>query len=221
MIRRKLTKSLKEKIRTNYRNLKQADFDGEALTYLKKVRGAAKGRNAKKKKKSPPKESKPHAIKIGDTVIEPDSKAYEIIALSAKNKNQSLKKFVHENKKAIEELLRDYLVFFKTEIDTLIKTIRSLPKGAKIFVPIRGQEKSRPRAIFLLHSIKKAMLELAPIYEVVFIEAAYDLYGNLHFNCPQPGEYKHIGDEDNDSDYDEILDFIDNEYPSITYIRND
>lgn len=228
MIRRKLTSQLKAKIKADYRKLKQSDFDGDALRYLKQVRGAAKGRTHKKAKA---RESAKKAIEkvqgtakkigkevdliIGQHVIKPGTKAYEVIILSAKNKKQSVKKFIKENEKAIEQLLADYLLFFKSEIDTLVKVIRELPKKAEIHVPVKRKKMSRPRAIFILHSIKKAMLELAPIYEAVFIEAAYDLYGNMHFNCPQPGEYKHI------EDGDELLDFIDENYQNITYIRND
>jgi len=228
MIRRKLTASLKEKIKKEFSKLRLRDFDGEALSYLKKVRGAAKGRKAKKKKHK--EQSKKRAtrfeseveltgkekpLKIGKHTVDPTSKAYEIIILSARNKNQSLKKFVKENESAIEKLLDDYLIFVKSEIDNLIKQIRELPKKAKVFIPIHGKEKSRPRAIFMLHSIKKAMMELAAIYEVVFIEYGMDLYGDLHFNCPQPHEYKDI------EDGDELLDWIDEHYPNITYIRND
>lgn len=224
MIRRKLTKQLKEKIKSDFRKLKQSDFDGEALRYLKQVRGAAKGRSAQKTKKKKAAEKRIEKvvghgtgkkIKIGDTTVEPGTKAYELISASAKNKNQSIAKFVKENEKAIEQMLKDFLIFFKSEIETLVQTIRELPKNVKIFVPIRGNILSKARAIFILHAIKKTMLELCEIYEVVFIEAAYDLYGNLHFNCPQPGEYKNI------EDGEELLEFIDDRYANITYIRND
>lgn len=227
MIRRKLTESLKKKIKSDYRKLKQSDFDGDALSYLKKVRAAAKGRSVKKKKQKEASQKRKNkiaaektperakSIKVGSRVIEPGSKAYEIIFLSAKNTNKSLDRFIKENEKAIEELLSNYLIFFKTEIDNLIKQIRELPKKSKVHIPVHGSEKSRARSIFMLHSIKKAMLELAAIYEVVFIEWGIDLDSDMHFNCPQPGEYKNI------EDGEELLDFIDEYYPNITYIRND
>jgi len=59
------------------------------------------------------------------------------------------------------------------------------------------------------------MIELGPIYPLVFIEYAFDLTGNLHFNCPRPGEYKEF------ESWDELKDFIDDQYPNITYIEHD
>lgn len=55
---------------------------------------------------------------------------------------------------------------------------------------------------------------MAEVYEAIMIEAAYDLYGNLHIDLPKPGEYADIEDEE------ELLDFIDSEYSNIRYIRN-
>jgi len=227
MIRRKLTPSLKKKIKDDYKHLRLADFDSEALTYLKQVRGAAKGRAAKKKqekekkktskKEAPKKEAgkkSQEEIKVAGKIIKPGSKAYELISEGAKVKNQSVKKFVQENEAAIEKMLKDFLIFAKKEIDDLIILIRSLDKSSKVFCPIKTKVISRPYAIYLLHAIKKAILETELTYEVVFIEYAFDLSGNIHFNCPRPSEYiEYMGEE--------LLEFIDDEYPNITYIRND
>lgn len=227
MIRKKLTSSLKEKIKKDFRKLKKSDFDGDALAYLNRVRGAAKGRASQKKnkkeagkkaiakvvsKKTPSVKAK--AITIGGITIEPDSKAYEILQASATNTNKTLAKFVKENEKAIEKLLADYLIAFKKECDDLIKLIHELPKKAKVFSPVRTKTITKHYVIFLLHSIKKAILETGVTYEPVFVEASFDLYGNLHVDVPRPGEYKELEGED-------LLDFIDSEYPNITYIRND
>lgn len=230
MIRRKLTESLKKKIKKSYKSLKKADFDGDALAYLNRVRGAAKGRNAKKKtlhekeakekskkkgKKTKEKTFKePKNIKVCGTTLERDDPGYIIIAGSARNKNKSIGQFVKENEEAICKMLRDYLVFEKKEIDYLRSDIKSLPSDRKVFVPIKTFTKSHTRASFLLHMIKKTLIELANIYPFVFIEYAYDLNGNMHFNCPQPSEYQ-------DMDGEELMDFLDDNYPAITFIRND
>jgi len=227
MIRRKLTPSLKKKIKDDYKHLRLADFDGEALTYLRQVKGAAKGRAAKKKqakeKKKAPKKEAPKEkarkesqaeIKVAGKIIKPGSKAYELISEGAKVKNQSIRKFVQENESAIEKMLKDFLIFYRKEIDDLIILIRSLHKSAKIYCPIKFKVISRPYAIFLLHAIKKAILETELTYEVIFIEYAFDLNGNIHFNCPRPSQYAELMGE-------ELLEFVDDEYPNISYIRND
>lgn len=230
MIRRKLTPSLKKKIKNDFKNLRLRDFDGEALAYLRKVKSASNAKTgtkpaAKKKtqKKKASKEKTPkkkkvqkseEPIKIAGKIIKPGSEAYELIQTGAKAKNQTVKKFVRENEEAISRMLENYLIFFKKEIDDLIKFIRELPDGSKIFSPIKHKKISRSYVIYLLHAIKKAMLETSLIYEVVFIEYALDLYGNLHVNVPRPGEYAELGGDD-------LLEFIDDRYANITYIRND
>lgn len=225
MPKKKLTPNLKEFLKGNYRKVKQADYEGEALTYLKKLRSLASARKHKQTGKTKSKKStassrkktpkKDEEIRIGKRTIKPGTKAYEIIKEGAKIKKQSIKRFASENESAIEELLKNYLIFFKKEIEDMIEEVRNLPKKAKVFIPIRGKERSKQRAIFLLHAIKKAMLELAEIYEVVFIEGAYDLSGNLHINIPMESEYKDI------TDGDELLEYIDDRYANITYIKND
>lgn len=234
MIRIKLTDSLKKKIKEQYRSLHKSDFDGEALAYLNRVRGAAKGRSAQKKvrhekeKKAKAKQKKkskgktkkekkfrlPKELRICGLVLKKDDPGYIIIAGSARNKNQSVAKFVKDNESAICKMLSDYLVFEKKEIDYLRADIKSLPNNKKTFVPTKTFVKSHTRASFLLHMLKKTMIELAAIYPFVFIEYAYDLEGNIHFNCPQPSEYAEM-------DGEELLDFLDNDYPNITWIRND
>lgn len=226
MARKKLTEKLKAEIKKNHRKLKKADFSGEALAYLNRVRAGHKAaktrkRNAGEKKPSKDKskgkrvEKIDQSIKIGKKTIKPGSQSYELIKEAAKSKKQSVKKFVSENKEAIEALLDNYLIYGRKEIDDLIEEVKELPSNKKIFIPIKGKIRSKARAIFILHQIKKTLLNLADVYEVIFIEYAYDLNGNMYIDVPIPSEYGSI------EDGDELLDFIDENYSNITYIRND
>lgn len=227
MPKRKLTDRLKAEIKANYRNLRQADFDGDALRYLKQVRGAAKGRRAQGKIREAKAEKVRKAIPTGDadgkgkpiTIAGvkhfPGSKIYEIVKVSAANTGMSVSKFVKENKDNLETLVKNYLIFSKKEIDDLRKLIKQLPDESKVISPVRHGGISRKYASFLLHTIKKTMIELAPVYPYIFIEYAFDLDANLHFACPRPNEYQDI------EDGEELLEWIDDRYPNITYIRND
>lgn len=226
MPKKKLTPSLKEKIKKDYHRLNQSDFEGEALTYLKRVRGARKARIAQEKKRAEREEkvkgaipkaeiTKGKDIRVGDKVYSPGEKVYDIIVLSAKNKGQSVKAFVKEHQVALEKLLSDYLMFAKTEVDKLREIIKLLDDDKKIFSPIRTKVISKRTASFNLHMVKKTLMEMCGIYPVVFIEYAFDLDSNLHFNCPRPGDYKEF------EDCSELKEFLEDEYPKITFIEHD
>lgn len=227
MPKRKLTESLKSKIKKDYSKLRQSDYEGDALRYLKQVRGAHKGhrtqkknreeRSKKVKEKIPTtgKETRGKEIKVGDKTYKPGDKVYDIIALSAKQKNMSTKKFVQTYGDALEKLLRDYMVFAKSEVDILRELIKNLPKDAKIYSPIRTKIISAGTASFNLHMVKKTLMEVCSIYPVVFIEYAFDLDSNLHFNCPRPGEYKDL------EDCESLRDYLEMNYENITWIEHD
>ena len=71
---KKLSNKVREEIKSNYSKLRLKDYEGEALAYLKQVRGAAKGRKARKDK----------VAKIDDLVIPRDSELYRLIERGAK-----------------------------------------------------------------------------------------------------------------------------------------
>lgn len=227
MPRRKLTGKLREQIKRDYRKLKQSEFEGEALSYLKQVRGAHKGKVAQRKlrevkrekikKAIPSAEEKPgrkYKVIVKGEVIPPGSLAYQIIEASARNKNQSVKTFVSENESEIATLLKDYLIFQKKEIDDLRKLIGELPKGSLIFSPIKNKKISAATASLNLHLIKKTLIDTCEIYPYVFIEYAFDLEANLHFNCPRPGEYATL------EDCEELREYLEDRYPNITWIEH-
>jgi hypothetical protein len=228
MPKRKLTEKLKSQIRQDYSRLKQSDFEGEALAYLKQVRGAHKGlerqkeirkeRSEKVKEKyiphaSQPKDRKPKITIEGNEIL-PGSLAYEIIEASARNKKQTVKKFVAENRETIGKMLRDYLIFHRKEIDDLRELINSLPSGSKIFSPIKRKVISAVTAHMILHMIKKTLIDTCGVYPYIFIEYAFDLEANLHFNCPRPGEYAKF------EDCEELQEFLEDRYPNIEWIEH-
>jgi hypothetical protein len=227
MPKRKLTESLKSKIKKDYARLRQADYEGDALRYLKQVRGAHKGHRTQKKNREADKQkikekiqptskiTKGRPIKVGGKTYQPGDKVYEIIVLSAQNKNQSVKDFLKENNSALEKLIKDYLVFAKTEIDTFRKIINEIPDDAKIYSPIKTKVISARTASFNLHMLNKTLMEVCQIYPVIFIEYAIDLDSNVHFNCPRPGEYKDF------EDCGELKEYLEDLYPKITFIEHD
>lgn len=227
MPKRKLTPSLREKIKKDYSRLRQADYDGEALAYLRQVRGAHKGHRAQKKAREEKAEkllgklqpeaviTKGKAIKLGGKTYKPGDRVYDLIVLSARNKGQTLSKFIKEHGKDLEKLISNYLVFARIEVDNLRQLITQLPDDAKIFSPVKTKTISKRTASFNLHMVKKTLMEMCAIYPVVFIEYAIDLDSNLHFNCPRPGEYKDF------EDCSELKEYLDDRYPNITYIEHD
>jgi hypothetical protein len=224
MAKRKLTPSLKEKIKKDYARLKQADYDGEALAYLKQVRGGHRGRvsqrKAKEKKVEKIKKAIParadkntnKGVKVGDRFIPKGSSAYIVIEASAKNLGVSVSKFVKMHKDNIEQLLKDYFIFARKEIDDLILLIKEVP--VKVHSPIKGRVIKPSTASFNLHSIKKALIEMCGVYPYIFIEYAFDLEGAMHFNCPRPGEYVEM-------DCEELKEFLEDRYTNITWIDHD
>lgn len=123
-IRRKLTAKLKEQIKADYRHLKLQDFDGDALTYLKKVRGAAKGRKAKR-------DAVAH---VGETIIPKDSDLYSLIQTGAKHRKMSVKAFIKKYKDEIDALLKNGDFVLERESDKLIHDLASLKQPRKVYV---------------------------------------------------------------------------------------
>lgn len=226
MPKKKLTDRLKERIKRDYHRLRQADFEGDALRYLRQVRGGHKGRRVQarlrkekeaKVAKQIPKAAegkKGRSIKIGDHAYAPGSQVYELIKLSALNVGMTMPKFMKEHQGDLEKLIKNYLVFARKEIDDVRRLIKALPRSSKIFSPVKHGGISAKYASFILHMVKKSIVATGLTYDVVFIEYGFDLEANLHLSCPRPGEYKNL-------EGGGFLEFIDDQYPNITYIGND
>lgn len=228
MAKKKLTSALKKKIDAAPFRLRKGDYDGDALKYLNRKRGAVKAKKtkaankkaaeekavSKKKKRRQSVEARYMPLHICDTVIQPDTEIYMIIAASARLKKMSIYKYAKQFEPEICKLIKGYMVFFKKEFDDLIDIIQELPESKKTFVPVKGKEIPRVKAVFLLHSFKSFLLASCEVYSQVLIEAAYDLFGNIHVSVPWPIQYTKFECEG-------LEEFIDEHYPNISYFKND
>lgn len=204
MAKRKLTEKLKKQIKETPYRLRQADFSGDALKYLHKIRGARKAvktREAKRTYKEPKKKSEGAPF---DTQTQ--------IQDAAKTVNLTAKQF----KKKFPEETADFeagnVLPFSRDIELLKKDISfNVPKGQHIFN--NGEKISRNQARYLLVRLQNKMQASAIIYDRIPIEHYYDGKKNLHIAIPEPREYNYLQDE-------EILTFIAENYPNVAFYIN-
>jgi hypothetical protein len=201
--KKKLTAKLREQIKKDYRKLKKSDFDGDALAYLNRVRGAAKGRKAKKEK----------VAEFDGLKLPEDSEIYRIVAAGAKLKKQSVKKFVKENRKNLEALLKDGDFVQQRETEYLIRDIQALPKSKKVFVNDGNGYTSTPKLkdILAIQLFTQHVASYSNIFLLVY-RVHYKLGGDLSHYLPSVEEYEPLEDEQ------EIIDLLDDYYPEITYL---
>lgn len=191
MPKRKLTSKLKDFLYENRWKVKQSDYDGEALAYLKRLRAATKA--AKKRREQT-------AI-IGNIKIPRNSKLYELIEASAKLKKQPINKFIKENTDAIDELIEGDRIVLHRETSYAIQDINRLPKRSKIF--INGEQVSKGDAIHAVQSLTSSAMQHTETV-VLNYELSYDYNGNLYLDLPTEEEIEEA--EDNPELYDEMLD---------------
>lgn len=211
---KKLTDRVRAKIKGEYRKLKESDYSGEALTYLRRVRGAAKSRKIKEDT----------TLYIGKFKVPKNSNLYEKIAGSAKMKNKTIKQFLKNknNAKAVMMLARDGGVTVSRESEYLMEDIKKLPKGRKVFW--NGIEVTRVYAISLLMEIQSSSAQLSNIVMIRY-RVRYDLLGNLYISyVPSREEIDEALEEVDDFDSDEEreqfwLEFID-KYKNIDYVKS-
>lgn len=214
-VQSKLTDKVKKQIKDKKGKVKQSEFSGEALTYLKKYRSLAKARKIKAESK----------LTIEGIEIPKNSDLYKTIEAAAALKKQSVAKFVKENKKAVEALIKNGKVFITRETDYVIKDIQGLPKTKEVFnfdKPI-----SRVDAIYALQQLLMASVSVSNIVLLMY-ETGYDLKGNMYLEIPAPNLYEElladleeIGD-DTDSEQakdEQWTNFLD-QYKTITYIKS-
>jgi hypothetical protein len=185
MAKRKLTPKVKDYLYANRWKVKQSDYTGEALDYLLRLRRASKA--AKKRREN--------TAKVGDVVIPRNSELYETIEASAHIKKQSVATFIKQNKKAIEELMKDGRVVLIRETNYAISDINKLPARSKIF--INDKEVSKGDTIYALQSFTSAAMQYTDTV-VVNYELSYDLTGNLYIELPTEDEIE-AAEEDADN----------------------
>lgn len=201
---RKLNDRVKERIKKDYAKLSKKDFDGEALVYLNRVKGAAKGRKAKKAK----------VAKVDDLLVPRDSEMYRIIEAAAKAKKMSVAAFMKKHRESIEALMKDGDVVLQRETDYLIEDIRRLKKGKKVFVNDgNGYVKKSP--LNDIYDIQAFTQKIATtdIFLIIY-RVHYKLNGDLTHYLPDPEEYDEL------EEVEEIMEMLDSYYPDITYLRS-
>jgi hypothetical protein len=182
MAKRKLTNKLKDFLYANRFKVRQSDYEGEALAYLKRLRAASKA--AKKRKES--------TAKINSTTIPKNSELYRLLEDSARLKKQSVAKFIKENKEAIDELIENDRIVMQRETSYAIKDINKLPKRSKIF--LNGQQISKGDAVHALQSLTSSAMQHTETVVVTY-ELSYDLNGNLHLSLPTEDEIEEAEDD--------------------------
>lgn len=203
MAKRKLTAKVKDHLYANRWKVKQSDYTGEALEYLLRLRRASKAAK-----------TRAEAIaKIGDVNIPRNSELYETIERSAELKGQTVKKFIQQNKEAIQNLMQEGRVVVTRETSYAISDINKLPKRSKVY--INGQEVGKGDAIYALQSITSSAMQFTDTV-VINYEMSYDLTGNLYLTLPTEDEIEEAEEmaENGEVDfYYEMLEGIDGIVP--------
>jgi hypothetical protein len=202
MAKRKLTPKLKQYLYDNRFRVKQADYAGEALQYLQKLRAASKA--AKKRKES--------TAKIGNTVIPRNSELYQTIQGSARLKKQSVSTFIKKNKRAVEALMQEGRIVIDRETSYAIDDISRLPKRSKIF--INGEQVEKGDAIYRIQNLTSVAMQFTET-AVMNFELTYDLTGNLYLELPTEEELEEAEDNEGEG-LDDLLD----QYETLTPIRS-
>lgn len=206
MPKKKLTEKLKTQIRKDYSRLRLQDFGGEALTYLKRVRGAAKGRRAKKET----------TARVDELIIPKDSELYEIISKAAKYKGMSISKFIKKHREAIEELMKEGDFVIQRETEYLIEDISKLKKGKKVFVNDNdGYVRTAPNEdILRIQQFTQHVIQHTDIFLIIY-RVHYKLNGDLTHYLPGPDQYEELEESE------EIEGLFDDFYPEITYLKSE
>lgn len=192
MPKRKLTPKLKDYLYANRFKVRISDYEGEALSYIKKLRAASKA--AKKRKEN--------TAKIGQTIVPRNSRLYELIEDSARLKKQPVSKFIKDNKAAIEELMQDDRIVIQRETSYAISDINKLPKKSKIY--INDVEVSKGDAIYALQSLTSSAMQMTETV-IINYELSYDLKGNLYIQIPTEEEIEEAEQDDSGETMYELL----------------
>lgn len=202
MKRKKLTTKLRNYIRSNYRKVKKKDFDGDALAYLNRVRGAARARSLKKKKAD-------NQVKVGETIIPENSDLHKIIEEGARQQKLTVKQYIKKHKEA----LSDYIEKGEVHMIRAVKNLKGDIKKAKS-VRINGKKVSKKKAEQMLEEFNNTFVEEGGIYDIIALEHEYDMKGNLFLELPDPEEYEGLEGPD-------FQEFINDNYKKINFISND
>lgn len=191
----------REEIQAHPFRIAKDSLEGETQKYLIRVRA---GKKAAKTKEEKAKYKKPRTKRQGE-----QANISDLIAVAAKAKGMSVKKFRKKYKQDVEEFEKTARLFHNREADLLIQDVRFLEKGRGVFV--NGRRMTRPKAIHLISRFKNKVMSTGLTYERINIEYNVDAKGNIHFKIPRGAELNKFEDES------EMLDHIEDNYPISVY----
>jgi hypothetical protein len=180
-MKRKLSARTKQEIKQNFKKLKKSDYSGEALTYLNRVKGAAKARAAKAKQ----------YIQVGTKQVKKTSHLGKIITKAAEIRGTSVKEYIKEDIESVEKLGKNYRELSDDKaIDDLAGIIENRG-NTKIFV---NEEKfSEIEAIYEIEDLRNKIRRVDKSIMQILVKYEVDLKGNLYFKVPEVPE---VEDED-------------------------
>lgn len=206
-MKRKLTAKVAQFLYQNRWKVKKSDYAGEALQYLNRLRAASKGAKTRIN----------NTLKVGATKIPRNSELYRIVKKSAELKGVTVKQFAKQNKSAIEQLAGKGTVHITREADYVIL---DMAKAHGVYV--NGELMPTVKAQYLLQQFKSTFVEQSNAYPILNIEHHYDLRNNLYIEFPMPDQYERFSEKmDGEELQEHWREFIDKNYPLISYIPND
>lgn len=203
MAKRKLTDKLKKQIKETPYRLRQADFTGEALEYLHRVRGARKAvktKQEKQKYKQPKRKREGAPPQISD-----------LIKVAADSKGMTVKQFRKKYPTEIAEFETTGKLYYNREMDQAVMDVKFLPKGSSVF--INGKRVKRAAAMLKIKQVKYKAMQTGLTYERMNMEVNYDAKGNIYLNLPSS---KEMNNEELEEGND-LLDHIEENYPISFY----
>jgi hypothetical protein len=200
MAKRKLTARVKEQIKKSPFRVKQSDFTGEALKYLRSTRTRRKTQIEKER------ESEQDLV-INDIVVPRNSNTYQKVKAAAMLSGMTLKAFVKKNKAITEQFVKNNKFFTEREADQLKQDV----EGAnKIFV--NGKEVTQGQFNYRVTRLKNILAANLESYRTL-IEGYYDSEGNYHVDLPDVKDYA-------DLDPEEMEDYLESKFENITFYKN-
>lgn len=198
-IRKKLSAKLRAEIKAHPSKFRKKELAGDALTYLNRVRGAAKARKIKLDT----------TVKISNVVVSKNTEIYSIIEAAAASHKMTPAKFVEKYPDQLKAYIKKDKFYVSREAEYLKADILK----AKRKVYVNGIVTDPKKAKYYVTRMKNKMVNTNLIYNIVIIEHYYDAAGNLHITIPLPYEYAGLDEQ-------EVLDLIENDYDNTSFYYN-
>lgn len=199
MPKKKLTAKLKASLKKDYRKVKKADYSGEALAYLNRVRAAHKGVKTKAKRKVYYEKQKRRKSVVAHPM--------DYVKAIAKNKGLSLAQYKKKFPKSYKDFTSSsFTTSGNMDVDNLITEIGLKASGAKL----NGKKVKREILMNALSRMKHRIVSTGMTYERITIRYSIDFKGNYILTVPMYEDTKGM-------EPDEMLDHIKDEFPEVIF----